>query len=149
MAWRRLGDKPLFEPMMVILPTHICVTRPQWVKPNFNFRLPTIIYWSFAQTKSLAPADILIKHLDCIACAVYFMSQYNVWRMADLDMRRACWRANSFSHMALLGMTGLRMGVEIGWVIWWCLNHVGALDISVWWMQLSWWNQALNSQLAE
>ena len=31
MAWRRLGDKPLSEPMMVRLPTHICVTRPQWV----------------------------------------------------------------------------------------------------------------------
>ena len=32
MAWRRPGAKPLSEPMMVRLPTHICVTRPQWVK---------------------------------------------------------------------------------------------------------------------
>ena len=31
-AWRRPGDKPLSEPMMVSLLTHICVTRPQWVK---------------------------------------------------------------------------------------------------------------------
>ena len=31
MAWRRPGDKPLSEPMMVILPTQKCVTRPQWV----------------------------------------------------------------------------------------------------------------------
>ena len=31
MAWRRTGDKPLSEPMMVSLLTHICVTRPQWV----------------------------------------------------------------------------------------------------------------------
>ena len=31
MAWRRPGDKPLSEPMMVSLKTHICVTRPQWV----------------------------------------------------------------------------------------------------------------------
>ena len=31
MAWRRPGDKPLFEPMVVNLPTHICVTRPQWL----------------------------------------------------------------------------------------------------------------------
>ena len=30
-AWRRLGDKPLSEPVMVSLLTHICVTRPQWV----------------------------------------------------------------------------------------------------------------------
>ena len=34
MAWRRPGDKPLSEPMMVSLPTHICVTRPQWVLNN-------------------------------------------------------------------------------------------------------------------
>ena len=32
MAWRRPGDKPLSEPMVVSLPTHICVIRPQWVK---------------------------------------------------------------------------------------------------------------------
>ena len=32
MAWRRPGDKPLSEPIMVNLLTHICVTRPQWVK---------------------------------------------------------------------------------------------------------------------
>ena len=31
MAWRRPGDKPLSEPIMFRLPTHICVTRPQWV----------------------------------------------------------------------------------------------------------------------
>ena len=31
MAWRRSGDKPLSEPMVVCLLTHICVTQPQWV----------------------------------------------------------------------------------------------------------------------
>ena len=31
MAWRRPGGKPLFEPMMVSLLMHICVTRSQWV----------------------------------------------------------------------------------------------------------------------
>ena len=35
MAWCRPGDKPLSEPMMVSLLTHICVTRPQWVKVIF------------------------------------------------------------------------------------------------------------------
>ena len=34
MAWRRSGNKPLSEPMMISLPTHICVTRPQWVKED-------------------------------------------------------------------------------------------------------------------
>ena len=31
-SWRRSGDKPLSEPMMVSLPTQICVLRPQWIK---------------------------------------------------------------------------------------------------------------------
>ena len=41
MAWRLPGDKPLSEPMMVRLPTHICITRPQWV----NKGLP-MNYWN-------------------------------------------------------------------------------------------------------
>ena len=32
MAWRRPGNKPLSEPMLVSLLTNICVTRPRWVK---------------------------------------------------------------------------------------------------------------------
>ena len=31
MAWRRAGAKPLSEPMMASLLTHVCITRPQWV----------------------------------------------------------------------------------------------------------------------
>ena len=32
LVWRRPGDTPLSEPMMISLLTHICVTQPQWVK---------------------------------------------------------------------------------------------------------------------
>ena len=32
MALRQSGDRPLSQPMMVSLLTHICVTRPRWVK---------------------------------------------------------------------------------------------------------------------
>ena len=31
-AWRRPGDRPLSEPMMIVLMTYKSVTRPQWVK---------------------------------------------------------------------------------------------------------------------
>ena len=34
MAWRRSADKPLSEPLMIILLTHICITRPQWVNSS-------------------------------------------------------------------------------------------------------------------
>ena len=39
MAWRRSGDKPLSEPMMVSLLTHICVTQPQWVNQSLFLKV--------------------------------------------------------------------------------------------------------------
>ena len=45
MAWRRPGDKPLSELMMVKLPMHICITWPQWVNSS-KLRVPEgAIYW--------------------------------------------------------------------------------------------------------
>ena len=39
MAWRLPGDKPLSEPMMVRLLTHICIIRPQWVIQSMQYEL--------------------------------------------------------------------------------------------------------------
>ena len=44
MAWRRPGDKPLSEPMMVSSLTHICVTRPQWVKITYKYSKLFIVH---------------------------------------------------------------------------------------------------------
>ena len=44
MVWRRPGDKPLSEPMMVNLLTHICVTRPQW-RPSLLTHIWIIQHW--------------------------------------------------------------------------------------------------------
>ena len=44
MAWRRSGDKPLSEPIMVRLPTHICVTRPQWVNDALRHNFLSYCY---------------------------------------------------------------------------------------------------------
>ena len=50
MAWRRLGDKPLSEPMMVSLLTHICVTRPQWVNHSLiHARFPGMAWPTHAR----------------------------------------------------------------------------------------------------
>ena len=43
LAWCRPGDKPLSEPMVVRSLTHICVTRPQWVKTFTEPRLMGLI----------------------------------------------------------------------------------------------------------
>ena len=49
MAWHRPGDKPLSESMMVSLLTHICVTRPQWVKEPLAFEGVEVM-WQFEFT---------------------------------------------------------------------------------------------------
>ena len=84
MAWRRLGDKPLSEPMMVSLPTHICVTRPQWVKSItlsdirlhvpleaqsiyciFIYKIPTYTDWSiFSDTLLSENCLCSLEHSD-------------------------------------------------------------------------------------
>ena len=71
MAWRRPGDKPLAEPMMVSLLTHICVARPQWV--NKWHDLPYLL------------SSNRIKHLDCIShglfvffCDVWWVFSYSI-----------------------------------------------------------------------
>ena len=51
MAFRRPDDKPLYEPMMVRLPTHIRVTRSQWVKA------PAYGYFPFELHTNIAPND--------------------------------------------------------------------------------------------
>ena len=48
MVWCRPGDKPLCEPMMVSLLTHICITQPQWVNSLIlgDVAIILIIYFS-------------------------------------------------------------------------------------------------------
>ena len=65
MAWHRPGDKPLFEPMMVSLRTHICVTRPQWVKVKSKWSSNQgnqIGPWSGAEMEMLS---LIVRH-NCI-----------------------------------------------------------------------------------
>ena len=52
MVWRRPGDNPLSEPMMVGLLTHICITRPQWVKTTDETLLVSLHFKSWKLLKS-------------------------------------------------------------------------------------------------
>ena len=65
MAWRRPGDKPLSEPMMVSLTTHICVTRLQWVNESDIFlnRLKYTMCWP--------DGDYVVACMQCF-CPEYF-----------------------------------------------------------------------------
>ena len=74
MAWRRPGDKPLSEPMMVSLPTHtcICVTRPPWVNAisqQLNIHRLASLNWM-----TLQMSERHLRHLQ----RSLFMEQYNL-----------------------------------------------------------------------
>ena len=43
-AWRRPGDKPLSEPMMVSSLTYICVTRAHWIERTNPWAIRTVIW---------------------------------------------------------------------------------------------------------
>ena len=45
MAWRRLGDNPLSEPMMVSLLWHMCDIRPRWIFYSIDDHLCLIVSW--------------------------------------------------------------------------------------------------------
>ena len=56
-AWRRPGDKPLSETMMVSLTTHICPPRPQWVNT------PTPPFWPSPWYKAIVEPGELANSL--------------------------------------------------------------------------------------
>ena len=80
MGWRRPGDKPLSEPMMVNLPTHICVTRPQWVNLMW---LRDILQWHKSGMAELmaccrmAPSHYLNQFFSLVGfCNIYMRPNF-------------------------------------------------------------------------
>ena len=88
MAWRRPGGKPLSEPMMVSLLTHICVTRPQWVN---SLWLSDTIWWqrsgsTLAQVMAcclMAPSHYLNQYWLIISKALWSSSEGNIMRRSE------------------------------------------------------------------
>ena len=89
MTRRRPGDKPLSEPMMVSLPTHICVTRPQWVKASnfFDFcALREHTEWRFIYMIKLPPDSYFValpRDHQTVICRVVNVIQPR-WRVTRL-----------------------------------------------------------------
>ena len=76
MAWRWPGDKPLSKPMAVGLLTHMCITRPQWVKHRSekNKNKYTMAIWPQHRTShhkwdrvsvSIFRVKITVSEWDC------------------------------------------------------------------------------------
>ena len=81
MAWRRSGEKPLSESMMVKQPTHICVTEPQWVNTHYmGLR---------RESKSTVTWGIALNFLThcCISSLWIFFSYDIIWYVSVLMSR--------------------------------------------------------------
>ena len=94
MAWRRPGDKPLSQPMMVRLPTHIYVTRPQWVKglmlKIYNFiastlKLNCLLHrpsdWFIVKIKTLSVSFTYNYHLLLVTASTHSRSNFSAQRL--------------------------------------------------------------------
>ena len=102
MAWRRPGDKPLSEAMMVSLPTHICVTWSQWVN---RYNKPILPPWQCCFIIFIALSDegwqVYIAFQTHLLCPVYkfcqlcfllifsslisYISIYICWQLSNLN----------------------------------------------------------------
>ena len=73
MAWRRPGDKPLSEPRMESLLTHICVTRLQWVNTHMKINFSPENNPDFKIHKSSLTTDLFTPYhsLSCTWFATY------------------------------------------------------------------------------
>ena len=93
MAWRRPGGKQLSEPMMVRLPTHICVTRPQWVT---LILLRAKSFWSTISTL----AFLLFFHIQVAKIFGTYPpgSQWTSYLMKSMPYALMTWRGKQPEH---------------------------------------------------
>ena len=80
-AWRRPGDRPLSEPMLVSVLTHIWVVRPQWVKGE-----PTTDWWIPSQMNSNAESFSAQWRIHILLNPLFFISSPTCasWRLNEL-----------------------------------------------------------------
>ena len=91
MAWRRPGDKPLSEPMLVFVPTHICDTRSQWVNLNFG----NLIIWHLC-------GNFDSRHQGVSPCLDY----WNVLMFVASLTSRYLWKRRVLRYNQYLFITG-------------------------------------------
>ena len=107
-VWCRPGDKPLSEPMMVRLPTPICISRPQWV--NSFHDMPSQI---FVISLQALPSSVYKHWFRLCPCAK--LKPMMTQRMAS-DFR------TDFIYQRKLHLKYYQMGNKL--IQYWCLRIV-------------------------
>ena len=106
MAWRRPGDKPLSEPMMASLLTHICVTRHQcalWSSLFHVIMATASLISATARSKVSQPFAQVIKASFPPIWWNYII--FRLWKLPELSFTP--WSPSDFKAAVLVG-GGLR-----------------------------------------
>ena len=129
MAWRRPGDKPLSETIMVRLPMHICITQPQWVNTlwrmqNGSHFTDSIINFIFLNESFMISIKISLKFVPKGQVSikpelVQIMAWCRTWQQAIIWTNNdiVCWCI--YVSLYLHGLTHwpLRHECDPNWVI--------------------------------
>ena len=120
MAWHRLGDKPLSEPMMVSLLMHIFVTWPQWVNVQLlnSFIVCRLINYNTHFGHLFIKWDVLKGETGGKINVLAFISY--IFKNIHLVKLLWCYHQN---HHALLPFSGknlflLASGTLLSWCSW-------------------------------
>ena len=119
MAWRRPGDKSLSEPRMVSLPTHICVTRPQWV--NVVTKQNELKCWVFGRCTKHGSIVILLPFPGLLSwCPLIHYSDVimNLTASEITGGSTICSGANQRKHQSSESLASNTENVFI-----WCYHH--------------------------
>ena len=96
MAWRRQGEKPLSDPMMGRLPTHICVIRPQCVKIGRVWSIRVICIRRFGNLSSrLHVSNSGTRTLFDWKCGV------SVFHSCNIRIVWGFWSQSNFNDMVI------------------------------------------------
>ena len=122
MAWCRLGDKPLSEPVMVSILTYICLTRPQWFRINIYVHVCVTsslthgaLTWVL-NVKDVAQRELtkaLIPHLFRVC------KQWCLWLTSKSFSVTTGFCLNTNSPLTSIGITRESLFVEIRLYIYW------------------------------
>ena len=130
MAWRRPGDKPLSKPMMISLPTHVCVTRPRWSQ------------WLPAQASQWISQIWKVAH--CLGWLGRGHRTYT-YDISQIHRKNICFRS-WIGKLIIFRYLGLTAGKKLSWgvvndFVVWCVFTL-ALHLEDWRMYPNKWLSA-------
>ena len=108
MAWRRQGEKPLSEPVIVWLLAHLCIARPQWVKwciyASLGFHeltyLPLVPYIYIYMRQRTWSA--LVEVMTCRMFGTYMQYVNQCWCIANWTLSdNIQWKSNQNTKLLI------------------------------------------------